>query len=182
MPLNETEARLPDDSIPSASSTGYTASSASEFFDGAPELDSDDENQEILSRELSAIGNPEPARTASMLSYLSLSSKEFMRDTLVKVALIVLFAAGVMRASIPSLLYAIMSVQALYSRNRASLKDLFPRLLVVVASIIAIGMILFHVIVNEASTNTSSLLLQVLTQNILRCVSIICEKLKKMGF
>lgn len=155
-----------DDNVTRAASGGSSASTATDligdvlFSDG----DGDDEEQAILAGEHSAFETVDriaPPRALSMLSYLSMNSKEFVRDVLIAFSLTVLFAAGVMRTSAPSLFYAAVSVQALYSRDRADLKHLFPRMLVVLTSAIAIGMILFHVVVNEALTYSSPLLLQV---------------------
>jgi hypothetical protein len=155
-----------DDDVARAASRGSSASTATDLIGDVlfSDLDGDDEEHAILAGEESAFGTVDriaPARARSMLSYWSMNSKEFVRDVLVAFSLTVLFAAGVMRTSVPSLFYAAVSVQALYSRDRADLKHLFPRMLVVLTSAIAIGMILFHVIVNEALTYSSPLLLQV---------------------
>jgi hypothetical protein len=159
-----------DDDLPRVTSGGCSPSSVSEPFENAPssEHDSDDEQPGVLSGETVDPLASLPA--ASMLSYWSANSKEFMRDTLVKVALIALFTAGIMRTSIPSLIYATVSVQALYSRNRVVLRDLFPTILAIFVSVIAIGMIIFHIIVNETSAGSSPLLLQVRSQVPALCV------------
>ncbi len=90
--------------------------------------------------------------------------KKKFRDFLVAASLSLLFAAGVVRTSIPSLLYIIFSVQALYS-ERGGLASPFHVISVACTTVVAAGMILFHLIINSSTTVHSALLLQVLNES-----------------
>jgi hypothetical protein len=124
----------------------------------------DNEQDDILSPLPSSMTHYSNLDFQSETSYWSMehTKKKKLRDFLVGTALILLFAAGVMRTSVPSLLYAILSVQALYSGRRAGIKSLFPVLVVGITTAIAAGMMLLHFIVNHTSADYSPLLLQVL--------------------
>lgn len=103
----------------------------------------------------------------SETSYWSMehTKKKKLRDILVGTALILLFRAGVMRTSVPSRMYTILAVQALYSGRRAGIKSLFPIFVVGITAAIAAGMMLVHFIVNRTSADHySPLLLQVLSR------------------
>jgi len=98
-----------------------------------------------------------------LLSYMSMeaATMKALADVLFKIALMLLFAAGLMRTSVPSLLYAAFSVQALYC-SRVGLKAIFPSALVVCTAGIAIAMVIIHIVVNQSSAAFSPLLLQLL--------------------
>lgn len=124
----------------------------------------DNEQDDILSPLPSSMTHYNNLDFQSETSYWSMehTKKKKLRDFLVGAALILLFAAGVMRTSVPSLLYTILSVQALYSGRRAGIKSLFPVLVVGMTAAIAAGMMLLHFVVNHTSADYSPLLLQVL--------------------
>ncbi len=168
MPIDREKVHIQDDINPSTSTSGGCSTSSTLERPDDDEYYSDDEQ---LNSQPGENSSHIPQSEASILAYWSASSKEFTRDLLVKVGLIVLFAAGLMRTSIPSLLYAIMSVQALYSTNRVALKSLFPKKLVALVLIIAIAMIIFHVTVNVVSNKSSALILQVFIHVAALCFS-----------
>lgn len=94
--------------------------------------------------------------------FLKSASRQSLSAVLRDVALVVLFSAGLMRTAIPSLFYAIISIQALYSRNCVSLKAVLPRIWVVLVACVALAMIISHAILNLISDfGFSPILLQV---------------------
>ena len=102
--------------------------------------------------------NESPMSLWSLKSASRRSLSAVLRD----VALVVLFSAGLMRTAIPSLFYAIISIQALYSRNCGSLQAVLPRIWVVLVACVALAMIISHAILNHISdSGFSPILLQV---------------------
>lgn len=103
--------------------------------------------------------NESPMSLWSLKSASRRSLSAVLRD----VALVVLFSAGLMRTAIPSLFYAIISIQALYSRNCGSLQAVLPRIWVVLVACVALAMIISHAILNLISPDSgfSPILLQV---------------------
>ncbi len=102
--------------------------------------------------------------TGSPVSYWSLktASRKSLRVVLLDIALVLLFSAGLMRTAIPSLIYAVISIQALYSRNRGGLKTVLPKIWVVLVACVALAMIVSHAILNLISASGfSPILLQV---------------------
>ena len=135
--------------------------------DHLSDYEMDNELDDVLSPLPSSMTHYSNLDFQSETSYWSMehTKKKKLRDILVGTALILLFAAGVMRTSVPSLLYTILAVQALYSGRRAGIKSLFPVFVVGITAAIAAGMMLMHFIVNRTSAdNYSPLLLQVLSR------------------
>jgi hypothetical protein len=132
--------------------------------DHLSDYEMDNEPDDVLSPLPSSTTHYSNLDFQSETSYWSMehTKKKKLRDILVGTALILLFAAGVMRTSVPSLLYTILAVQALYSGRRAGIKSLFPIFVVGITAAIAAGMMLVHFIVNHTSADHSPLLLQVL--------------------
>jgi hypothetical protein len=136
----------------------------------APRRLSNDDSADIGGDDpLQGIGNEQSfsshvLENESPMSYWSLKSatRQSLGAVLRDVALLALFSAGLMRTAIPSLFYAIISIQALYSGNCVSLKAVLPRIWVVLVACVALAMIISHAILNHISdSGFSPILLQV---------------------
>lgn len=146
---------------------GGTGASVSMAFvdDAQSDISSDGEPENASSSNSASLLRDQDLDLTSvpgLLSYMSMeaATMKALADVLFKIALMLLFAAGLMRTSVPSLLYAAFSVQALYC-SRVGLKAIFPSALVVCTAGIAIAMVIIHIVVNQSSAAFSPLLLQV---------------------
>jgi hypothetical protein len=154
-----------DDEISAAAPDDKGASASMALVDDA-ESDSSSEGEpdRINSKAASLLSDQDLNLESApgLLSYFSMDAATIkaLADLLVKIAMIVLFAAGLIRTSLPSLFYAAFSVQALYC-SRVGLKSMFPDALLVCTTAIGIAMIIIHIAVNQSSAVFSPLLLQV---------------------
>lgn len=146
---------------------GGTGASVSMAFvdDAQSDISSDGEPENAASSNAVSLLRDQDLDLTSvpgLLSYMSMeaATMKALADVLFKIALMLLFAAGLMRTSVPSLLYSAFSVQALYC-SRVGLKAIFPSALVVCTAGIAIAMVIIHIVVNQSSAAFSPLLLQV---------------------
>jgi hypothetical protein len=99
----------------------------------------------------------------SIMSYwkLTAASSKTLAEVLFKAGLVALFAAGTLRTSVASLLYAALSIGTLYFKARVGLDEAFLFHLILCTSVIACGMFVFHLVVNLSSRDFSPMLLQV---------------------